>query len=293
MVFLVLVWLCLFGTLAQSRAEPPAELYQAEVIVTGLEEAERLRGFREAFEEILSKLTLQAGVANSVLAQDLRDNAKYYVARFCYEDRNRHLKVNDEQGTRDRPHFLTVVADRPRLDAAIASAGLLPWLKRPVIQILLTVKTAQQTFLLADEDSATAGQELYHDRQKTLRIASTKYDGLEQRDTLKRIGLRRGLPIVLPIAARIAGQASEPYGAEAFQRPAFGEGTLRYEAALEFIGDGVWHLKATAFKATPQGERRPCFSFEDKTTSFAAPLETSLVALAEQLKSGKTSCIAD
>jgi hypothetical protein len=93
------------------------------------------------------------------------------------------IPLHDEQGTRDRPHFLTVEFEPAKIDAALRALGRAPWpAPRPRVAVMLTVQTGDVTYVLAS-DGAT---------------------GRDQREALQDGAERLGVPVVLPDAAMAA-----------------------------------------------------------------------------------------
>lgn len=211
-------WMLLASCL--SAAALPETLYRAEVIVTGVEEPERSRGFREGLEEIIVKLTGCPDLAGQPVLDPILSRAHEFVASYSYEDRMKHLPIRDEQGTRDRPHYLRFEADRVKLGSALRDAGLRLWnAPRPRVGIKLIVTDFIGTFTVPDEGSR----------------------GYEQREVLKSIARRRGIEIVLPDAN---GQfASAP--------------THRLEGTLTLHQEGGWLLEwAVGAAHLPAGQNR-------------------------------------
>ncbi|MGA7328778.1 MAG: DUF2066 domain-containing protein, partial [Rhodomicrobium sp.] len=101
------------------RAETVSpELYKAEVIVTGVGDAERLRGFREGIKEIVGKPTGNYALDEGTALQPFLSHPADFIQEFTYEDRMKNLPVRDEQGTRDRPFYLRMTADAAKLSSA-------------------------------------------------------------------------------------------------------------------------------------------------------------------------------
>ncbi len=162
-----------------SAAELSEDLYRAETIVTGVEAQERQRGFREGLEEIIVKLTGRPSLKGQPAIAPILDDAGAYVASHSYEDRMKHLPIHDEQGTRDRPHFLRITADRGKLEAALASRGIAVWRgSRPRVGLLIGVTDARGFWRVPSEGSR----------------------GYEQREVLKSAARRLGIAIVFPHA---------------------------------------------------------------------------------------------
>ena len=64
------------------------------------------------------------------------------IQDYYYLDRMSDLPHHDEQGTRERPYFLTLAFDPARIDALLAALGERPWLTRPRLQIRLSIRDA-------------------------------------------------------------------------------------------------------------------------------------------------------
>ncbi len=181
----IAMFFCVCGPQAFAQAEkiPDDDLYKAETIVTGQGEPERLRGFRVVAEDAVIKLTGNAKLAGNARIKPILDQAATLVADFTYEDRMKGIPVHDEQGTRDRPHFLRVRFDKAKFDQALRSARLKKWGgERPVVAIWLGIKEARGKYVLAAEGP----------------------EGYGQREVLKEASKKRGVPIVLPPAGQSA-----------------------------------------------------------------------------------------
>jgi hypothetical protein len=179
------MFFCVCGPQAFAQAEKITDddLYKAETIVTGTREAERQRGFRIVAEDAIIKLTGNAKLAGNARIKPILDQAATLVADFTYEDRMKGIPVHDEQGTRDRPHFLRVRFDKAKFDQALRSARLKKWGgERPVVAIWLGIKEARGKYVLAAEGP----------------------EGYGQREVLKEASKKRGVPIVLPPAGQSA-----------------------------------------------------------------------------------------
>jgi len=240
-----------------------------------LEEAERARGLREIMGILVVKATGRPELAGGPVAAAFMSTPKRYVAQFCYEDRNRHLKVNDEQGTRERPHFLRVSADEDRFEQDLAKAGLTVWRDRPSVSVLLTVTNARGTFAVAEEGPARTEPATLMVGGKPIRLASGKWDGFEVRDTIKTFGERYGLTLILPSA----GDGSDANDLAS---------CVTYQGALALGEDGLWTFDATATRAASKG-KPSCLTFTGKNQSFAYLLHASLTNLLAWLRTGEGS----
>ena len=160
-----------------TSAQDDADLYTAVAFVTGTEEPERSRGFRDGFKQAIVKLTGNAGLANSSRLAPYLHEAADLVASFEYEDRMKGIPVHDEQGTRERPHFLRIVFARSKLDNALVELSLTKWpVPRTRLAVLLAVDVPKGSFVLT----------------------RTGQNGYGQREVLKSVSDKRAIPISLP-----------------------------------------------------------------------------------------------
>lgn len=172
------IFVLLFAlTLAMASAAAVTDLYHAVAYVTGTEEPERTRGFRSALTDVVIKVTGDHRLAGSGLLKPLLARPHGFVERFEYEDRMKGIPVHDEQGTRERPHFLRVQFSAAKVDQALHELGLKKWsADRPVLAIWLGVHTALEKYVLSANG----------DR------------GYGQRAVFEETARRQGIPIVLP-----------------------------------------------------------------------------------------------
>jgi uncharacterized protein len=178
-----LVVALLVAGVGAARAVEVHGLYRGEAIVTGTEEPERTRGFRLALRDVFVKLTGDVRLARDDRLASLLVRPHRFVEAFEYEDRMKDIPVHDEQGTRERPHFLRVTFKKPLIDAAVARLGLKTWPSdRPLVAVWLGVVTARGQFVLR-------------------RVGE---DGYGQRAVLVETAEHLGLPIKLPDAGNQA-----------------------------------------------------------------------------------------
>lgn len=167
-----------FAGIAAARAEMVQGLYRAETIVTGTEMPERLRGFRLTLTEVLVKRSGDPSLFTAPALGPYLDHAADLVQDIEYEDRMKHLPIHDEQGTRDRPHFLRVGYMPEKVDALLVKLGVEAWdPDRPLVAVWLGIKDARQAYVMpADGD-----------------------DGYSQRSALLQAARQRGVPVALPV----------------------------------------------------------------------------------------------
>lgn len=202
-----------------------AELYKAETIVTGTVEPERSRGFAAGALQVLVKLTGQPETADIPEAVELQKQAGEMVAEFSYEDRMKDIPVHDEQGTRERPHFLRIRFDQQKFDAAIEKAGFVKWKgKRPAVAVWLGVRDARREYILSRDGE----------------------DGYAQRAVFGDASKLRSIPVILPENAQTAVTFAD---IENGNRKTIEAYSLEHGAdavlmgLLEFDGNAYWNCR--------------------------------------------------
>jgi hypothetical protein len=207
-----------------AAAETVAGLYRGEAIVTGQENLEeRRRGFREALQEVIVKVTGHSRLAEDRRLASALADAGDYVAAFEYEDRLAKKKLMDEQGTRERSWFLRVDFDPTKVDRLVAELGARPWgADRPRVLVLLGIRDTLGPYVLSSE-----GERGYGQRQALLSIAG-----------------RRGVPVVLPRTG--ADEALVDTESVAADTEAIARRKVAYRADVVLLGtmtitpEGVW-----------------------------------------------------
>ncbi|MGD9806754.1 MAG: DUF2066 domain-containing protein [Hyphomicrobiaceae bacterium] len=175
--FLSLVALTLVIPSQPLAAKVVDGLYRAETIVTGTEEPERTRGFREALQTVIVKLTGKTDLANDPRIDELAKSPHPFVMSHEYEDRMKDIPVHDEQGTRERPHFLRVTFSKAAIDAELRRLGIAQWnADRPLVAVWLAIETSASRFVLIGSGP----------------------DGYGQRAVITEAAAKLGLPIELP-----------------------------------------------------------------------------------------------
>jgi hypothetical protein len=198
------------------------DLYRAQTIVTGTEEPERTRGFRETFETVVAKLTGDTKLVSDPRIQALAATPHRFVEAFAYEDRMKDIPVHDEQGTRERPHFLRVTFSKPAIDDALQHLGIAKWpADRPVVAVWLGIETAGGRFVLTDSGP----------------------EGYGQRAVLTETALRLGLPITLPSASQSTVDFEAITGDRiSILRAAAPQADVHFVGRLTVRDDGYWDI---------------------------------------------------
>jgi uncharacterized protein len=147
----------LLGPLTPASAENTSDFYKSTVIVTGFDMRSRPSGFARALHEVLVKLSGEPRLDKDPRVDELAKHADTIVASFDYVDQMAGIPIHDEQGTYDRPYYLTVIFDRAKIDQALADLGEKPWLgTRPLIVPVFAVDRVTKSYLLSSENPASA-----------------------------------------------------------------------------------------------------------------------------------------
>jgi hypothetical protein len=142
-----------------ARADATSDLYRSTVIVTGFDMRNRPAGFARALREVLVKLSGEPRLDKAPRVAELAAHADKLVTSFDYVDQMAGIPIHDEQGTYDRPYYLTVFFDRAKIDQTLADLGEKPWLgERPVITPVFAVDRFAKHYLLSSENPAGADQ---------------------------------------------------------------------------------------------------------------------------------------
>jgi uncharacterized protein len=167
------------GTMAAAGAD----LYRAQVTVTGQGEANRIIGFAACLEDVLIKASGAQKLSGDRRLAAFKSKAKDFVRAFSYRDQFAGKPVRDEQGTRDRPYDLTVEFEESRIDGILRALGLKPWLShRPRLAVFADMEQGPRNYIVTAD--------------------GTRSD--LQRDALFAAADRRGMGIVLPSMATLA-----------------------------------------------------------------------------------------
>jgi len=242
----VAILLVLLG--AGAGAAEVGDLYQAQIVVTGQGETNRLRGFALCLEDVVVKVSGDPRLIGDPRLAPLAQQAAALVAGFSYHDQMSGTPLRDEQGTRDRPYDLTVRFDQAKIDAALRGLGIAPWTAaRPRLAVLVGMRNGRAATLVSSDDERARNQ----------------------REALEAAASKRGLPIVLPStrALAIAGLTVEQLPGADFSRLqavadatggdvalvgtlVFVEKSLRWSADWRLAWQGTtyrWRITSTTF----------------------------------------------
>ena len=143
-------------------------------------------GLAVCLADVLAKVSSDATVLNEPRLAALRPET--LIADYDYVDRVGGLPHRDEEGSSDRPFWLTVRFDPARLDAALHELGRIPFTgPRATVVPVVTVRRADTLFVLTSDAPQGA------DHRAALAAAADRVD----------IAMR------LPTAAEIADQIAQ------------------------------------------------------------------------------------
>ena len=135
-----------------SIADNVDDVYTTRVVVTGKDERNRPLGFKLCFEDVLVKASGDVTIVSGNRFESLAAGAGQYVVTFSYRDRLEGKPVHDEQGTYDRPFFLTCHFDPPKIDGVLKMLGRKPWLgHRPQLTMLVVVHGRTNSGILSSD----------------------------------------------------------------------------------------------------------------------------------------------
>jgi hypothetical protein len=206
-----------------------AELYSAVSVTSGTGEVNRARSLATTLADVLVKVSGDPSLAADPRVAEAAAHAGSLIADFQYRDLLDNRPPNHEQGTYDRPQYLTATFEPAKIDALLKSLGREPWLApRPRVIVFLDIETMKkEKFTLAEDGGG-----------------GTKAD---MRSSLAGAAERAGLPVSLPgkaadadleapVTAASLGEAAKVNGGDVALR-----GTMTWrEEALGWVAD--WTL---------------------------------------------------
>jgi uncharacterized protein len=183
---IVAITLCALsaGVARPARAEDQSGLYHAYAIVTGTDMRQRPWGFAQCLVEVLVKVSGDPRLKHDPRTTALAAHADRYITAFDYVDMMAGIKKNDDQGSYDRPHKLTVHFDPAKIDAVLAELGETPWRgERPVVVPVLLVRGPRLPAYVLSADNRA---------------------GAEQRGAFAEAALEFGMTVRMPSDAELA-----------------------------------------------------------------------------------------
>src|SRR4029453_14463001 len=104
---------------AAAFAAEPSDLYRGRTIVTGIKDDTRIPAAPICFLDVLAKVSGDVRLLHDPHAEEVASTATLHATEYSYRDRYALRQIHDEQGTRDRPYFLTITFDPQRIEAAL------------------------------------------------------------------------------------------------------------------------------------------------------------------------------
>jgi hypothetical protein len=207
-----------------------SSLYRAQSVTNGTGEVNRALGLAPCLEEVLVKVSGDPRLIGDPRVAEMTPHAADYVTGFVYRDLLNGRPPNHEQGTYDRPQYLTADFDRDKIDALLASLGRKPWpLTRPDVVAFFEIEPMRgDRFTLA----RAGGERLAVDMRLALGAAAERTGlplQLPQQDEVDTIRQEKPEPGALADVARTLGGDPLLVGTIAWR-----------EEALGWIGD--WQL---------------------------------------------------
>jgi uncharacterized protein len=203
-------------------------IYTTRAVVTGTDERNRPLGFKLCFEDVLVKVSGDASILSDRRLAALAAAAGQYVSTFSYRDRFEGKPVHDEQGTYDRPHFLTCQFDPQKIDSVLKMLGRKPWLgHRPRLVMVLSVHGRTNSGLLSR-------------------------DGVfdpDMREALANAGQRYGLTVNLPSVAILQDNQINIDTAESIPADRLLKVAALSDSELPLVGDLHWSDAALGWVA--------------------------------------------
>ena len=166
----------------RSGSGAPDDLYTGKAFVTGQDERLRAIGFAQSLPDALVKVSGDPTLLTDARVAALSVRAASFVESYSYRDYMEGLPIGDEQGTRDRPYFLTVTFKQQAIDEVLRTLGRSPWTaNRPPVAVFVGVDKFGRDFVLDSDGVAD----------------------LDERNSLTDAAWTAGLPIRLPLVADI------------------------------------------------------------------------------------------
>jgi hypothetical protein len=149
---------------------PIGDTYTARTVVTGNDERNRRLGFRLCFEDVLVRVSGDYRINESKRARALAVHARRDITEFSYRDRLEDKPLGDEQGTYDRPYYLTCKFDKAKIDVVLKKLHHKPWPgKRPHLVLVAAVHGLKANGML------TSDGPLDPDMRESLDAAAIRY----------------------------------------------------------------------------------------------------------------------
>ncbi|HEV2503190.1 MAG TPA: DUF2066 domain-containing protein [Mesorhizobium sp.] len=207
-----------------------ADLYRAQAVTNGFGEANRVRALAPSLTEVLVKVSGDPRLSGDPRVGEMAAHAAAYVKDFNYRDLLNNRPPHDEQGTYDRPQYLTTDFEPDKIDVLLASLARKPWTsRRPAIVALFDIRPMKGDGFALSKDGDAAG-------------------AADMRTALTVAARQAGMPLVLPGQDIIRSNRDKKLEVLAGMAKALGgdlvlAGTMAWrDEALGWVAD--WQLRA-------------------------------------------------
>jgi hypothetical protein len=219
----------LFAPVAQAQPVPVTEIYTTQSVVTGFDERNRPLGFRLCFDDVLVKASGDGSVVDDKRFAAYEARAGEYIDSFSYRDKLFGKPIHDEQGSYDRPHFLTCRFNPQKIDAILASMGRKSWpVPRPTLVMVLVV----------------------HGRKVSGVLSSDGTFDPDMRESLATAARRYGVVVILPSIAALQDNKIDPGAAAAIPADRMPKLAAASGGAVPLSGNLQWSDAAHGWIAT-------------------------------------------
>lgn len=200
-------------------------LYTAMSVTNGTGEVNRARSLAVSLTDVLVKVSGDPSLAADPRVAEAAANAGSLIVDFQYRDLLNNRPPNHEQGTYDRPKYLTAMFDPAKIDALLKSLGREPWPEpRPRVIIFIDVETMKkEKFSLAEDE--TGGTEA------------------DMRSSLAAAAERAGLSVSLP------GKAAATAVGASVTAASLGEAAKANGGDVALKGSMTWRQDALGWVA--------------------------------------------
>lgn len=215
--------------LSRAQPVPVEEIYTTQSVVTGFDERNRPLGFRLCFDDVLVKVSGDGSIVDDKRFAAYEAKAGEYIDSFSYRDRLFGKPIHDEQGSYDRPHFLTCRFNPQKIDGVLRSMGRKPWpTPRPALAMVLTVHGRKQSGVLSSDGAFDP------DMRESLATAARRY----------------GVVVNLPSVAALKENRIDSAVASAIPAAVLPKLAAAADSALALAGNLRWSDAAHGWIAT-------------------------------------------
>jgi len=240
-----------FGWLGAADAQDAdLKLYQCKAIVTGTDAERRVPNMIDCFKRTMVKVSGDQRLHDDRTLNPSIDQVLAAVEKIGLHDRLWRRPIHDEQGTRDRPHDLTVDFKHADIDAMLAKFGRKPWLgQRPETAMLVLVRRGDMPFVLSsDGDRGPGMTDSVADASEAVGLPAV----VPSQDDLKAAGATtsgaaRPSPKMLAAIGQSAGSEAVVYGVLTWSDENYG-----WNVAWNLTQNGEttrWHAEGVNFDA--------------------------------------------